>query len=60
MSYIKNICRILRKVRWMKRIDREIDRYNRLKQKMNRQRFIIKQLAESYTEEFNEPMYKGE
>jgi len=45
-------------MRWLKRIDKEIDRYNRLKQKMNRQAYIIKQLSNGYTETYGEKVFK--
>lgn len=58
MSYIKRLYSIWCKMRWLKRIDKEIDRYNRLKQKMNRQRYIIKQLSKGYNETFGEKLFK--
>lgn len=60
MSYFNRLRIIWCKMRWMKRIDKEIDRYNRLKQKMNRQRYIIKQLSDGYTETYGETLFKGE
>lgn len=60
MSYFNRLRIIWCKMRWLKRIDKEIDRYNRLKQKMNRQRYIIKQLSEGYTETYGENLLKGD
>ena len=60
MSYIKRTFNIWCKMRWLKRIDREIERYNHLKQKMKRQHYVIKQLSEGYNETFGEKLFKGE
>lgn len=56
MSYIKRIYSIWCRMRWLKRIDREVDRYNHLKQKMNRQRYVIKELTKGYTEAYGESL----
>ena len=39
---------------WLWRIDREINRYNKYKQKMNRRRNAINQLYAGYDETFGE------
>jgi hypothetical protein len=59
MQYIKRLYNIWGKLRWLKRIDREMDRYNRLKHKMNRQQYVIKQLADGYYEAYGEKLFKG-
>lgn len=59
MSYIKRLYMIACKMRWLKRIDKEMDRYNRLKHKMNRQQYVIRQLAEGYYEAYGEKLFKG-
>lgn len=59
MQYLKRLHLIRCKMRWLKRIDKEIDRYNRLKHKMARQQRVINQLAEGYYEAYGEKLFNG-
>lgn len=45
---------------WLWRIDREINRYNKYKQKMNRRRNAIDQLYKGYDETFGEKLKSKE
>lgn len=45
---------------WLWRIDHEINRYNKYKQKMNRRRNALDQLTKGYSETFGEDAKRKE
>lgn len=44
------------KKRWLKTIQKEIDRHNKLKNKLSRQQYIVNALLERYKEIYNEDL----
>ena len=44
------------KMRWLKTIDKESDKYNKLKSKLTRQRYVVNKLLERYTEIYGEDL----
>ena len=47
------------KMRWLKLIDKETNKYNKLNEKTKRQCFIINELLKAYNENFGENLRKG-
>ena len=50
---------IWRRMRWLRRIDREARKYYRYKQKMTRQKYVVQTLYEGYSEAFD-TAHKGQ
>ena len=44
------------KMRWLKRIDKEIGKYNKSKNKLNRQQNVINSLVKRYKEIYSEDL----
>ena len=44
------------KKRWLKTIDKECDKYNKIKSKLSRQQLVIKSLLERYMEIYGEEL----
>lgn len=44
------------KKRWLKTIQKEIDRHNKIKHKLSRQQYIVNALLERYKEIYNEDL----
>ena len=49
-------CELLVRRRWLKTIDRECEKYNKLKSKLNQQRYIINGLVKKYNEIYGEDL----
>ena len=46
------------KKRWLKTIDKETDKYNRLKRKLFRQQYVVNALLEEYMKKYGEDLRK--
>ena len=62
--YMKNLLKesfdLFCKNNWLKTIDRECDKYNKLKSKLNRQQYVVNALAERYKELYGEDLRNGD
>lgn len=56
IELLKQHIELSRRMRWLKIIEKETDKRNKLYQKLNRQIFVIKELVRQYNEIFNEDL----
>ena len=59
IELLKRTFEIWCKKRWLKEIDRALDRYNKTKCKANREYRVIKALVERYNEIYNENIWRA-
>ena len=61
---LKRTFELLVKKRWLKTIDKECDKYNKIKSKLSRQQYVVNALLERYKEIYGEdlctPKERGE
>lgn len=48
------------KMRWLKTISKETDKYKKLKEKSNRQLCVVNELLKAYSEKYGENLRRGE
>ena len=48
------------KMRWLKTISKETDKYKKLKEKSNRQLYVVNGLLKAYGEKYGENLRRGE
>lgn len=53
---IKRSFELFVKKRWLKTIDKEIDKYNKLKSKLFRQQYVVNSLLEEYRKKYGESL----
>jgi hypothetical protein len=60
MSTVKNLLKRTFELwvnkRWLKEIDRSVDRYNKYKDKADRERYVLNRLIEEYKKIYNEDL----
>lgn len=56
IELLKQGIELSRRMRWLKIIEKETDKRNKLYQKLNRQIFVINELVRQYNEIFNEDL----
>lgn len=56
IELLKQHIELSRRMRWLKIIEKETDKRNKLYQKLNRQIFVINELVRQYNEIFNEDL----
>ena len=44
------------KMRWLKTISKEIDKYNKIKERLDRQRYVVNSLLEEYRKIYGEDL----
>ena len=57
---LKHIFELSVKKRWLKTIDKECDKYNKLRSKLSRQQLVIKSLLERFVEIYGEELRNQE
>ena len=55
---LKRTFNFLAKMRWLKTIDKECNKYNKLKSKLLKQQFIVNALTEAYSKVYGEDFRK--
>ena len=55
---LKSTFDLLVKMRWLKMIDKECNKYTKLKKKLSAQQFIVKALIEAYLKVYDEDFRK--
>lgn len=55
---IKNSFELSVKMRWLKTISKETDKYNKIKEQLDRQRYVVNSLLEEYREIYGEDLRK--
>ena len=53
---LKRTFELLVKKRWLKTIDKECDKYNKIKSKLSRQQYVVNALLERYKEIYGEDL----
>lgn len=48
------------KMRWLKTISKETDKYKKLQEKTNRQLYVVNELLKAYREKYGENLRRGE
>ena len=48
------------KMRWLKTISKETDKYKKLQEKTNRQLYVVNELIKVYREKYGENLRRGE
>lgn len=59
IELLKQHIELSRRMRWLKIIEKETDKRNKLYQKLKRQIFVINELVRQYNEIFNEDLGKS-
>lgn len=59
IEILKNSHELSIKMRWLKMIDKENNKYRKLYEKLQRQCFIVNELVKEYKEKFGEDLRKG-
>ena len=55
---LKRAFDLLVKIRWLKTIDKECNKYTKLKKKLSAQQFIVNALIEAYSKVYGEDLRK--
>lgn len=55
---LKRTFELFVKMRWLKTIDKEADKYNKIKNKLFRQQYVVKALLEEYAKKYGEDLRK--
>lgn len=55
---IKESFELFVKMRWLKTISKETDKYNKIKEQLDRQRYVVNSLLEEYREIYGEDLRK--
>ena len=58
IEMLKKLHELSVKTRWLKMIDKEIDKYRKLYRKAQEQNFIVNELVKQYEEKFGEDLRK--
>lgn len=57
-ALLKKIFELFVKMRWLKTINKETDKYTKLKEKSNRQLYVVNALLKEYKEKYGEDLRK--
>lgn len=55
-KYLKQSFKLFVKKRWLKTINKECDKYNKIKSKLSRQQYVVNSLLAEYTKIYGEDL----
>lgn len=56
LELLKEYFELCAKTRWLKTIDKECDKYNKLKSKLSRQQYVVNDLVKKYKKIYGEDL----